>query len=211
MFSIYMNSNLKVAGNVVAKQKTIEDFSRVYVERFVRDPIPESLTFPNRDYMIFVGPYSDLRNSRPPKEVITHFKRDVCAPFEYEGWKWELDGNWREGFYTRSQDSARDIVLSHVDPYLDTLESLVGKEVLVTEVLPIFSQGRKGSYRIPGTIYSLTLDDEDIASRANLALSVGEQSAEKHRLLVQITSSGEKLHVGNIVIANAAGLDYSAR
>ena len=66
---------------------------------------------------------------------------------------------WEVANYNRSQKEqfAKDTVMKNINPYLDRLESYVGKEVPSSHILPKFDT-RYGYNRIPETQYQFTFN-----------------------------------------------------
>jgi hypothetical protein len=109
--------------------------------------------------------------------------------YEYEGWVWTFDTEfseswrtrislsekvkqffgvpikapeaWEVGHYRRSEKCSfsTPTIMKHVSPYLDHLETLVGKEVPSTEILPKFNRPAYYYCRIPETHYDLSLEE----------------------------------------------------
>lgn len=143
--------------------KSLNDYPLIYVASFNRKSIPSDLKFPFHDWTLFVGPNSEVNNERPPAEVLDFFKQNRGAKqFEYNGWKWKLNGKWENGHYMRENPDQKEIIITKLNPYLDKLESLVGKEVPKAELLPHFPRDSyfKCSFAIPDTAYQLMFDEQ---------------------------------------------------
>ncbi|MBS3086897.1 hypothetical protein J4422_04310 [Candidatus Pacearchaeota archaeon] len=142
----------------------LQDYPLIYVAKFERVEIPTDLVLPFYDAAIFVGPNSDAVNKRPPQEVLEFFKKNEREKgYVHNGWKWSLKGKWDIGNYHREQPDQRPIVVAKLNPYLETLDSLVGKEVEKSQLLPNFE--REGYFRyafnIPDTAYQLMFYEQE--------------------------------------------------
>tara|TARA_Y100000310_G_C20421989_1_gene687112 strand:- start:113 stop:721 length:609 start_codon:yes stop_codon:yes gene_type:complete len=141
----------------------LDDYPLIYVASFDRSDIPADLKFPFYDWTVFVGPNSEAGNERPPEAVLDFFKGNKKAEeFEYQGWKWTKQGKWDRGSYHRENLDQREIIVASLNPYLDNLEGLVGKEVPRAELLPQFPKDGYFSYSfgIPDTAYQLMFSEE---------------------------------------------------
>jgi len=141
----------------------LDDYPLIYVASFDRMEIPADLKFPFYNRVVFVGPNSEASNERPPEAVLDFFKGNKKAEeFEYEGWKWTKRGKWDTGSYNRQNLDQRKIIIASLNPYLDDLEGLVGKEVPRAELLPQFPRDGYFSYsfKIPDTAYQLMFDEQ---------------------------------------------------
>ncbi len=144
--------------------KGIEDYPLAYVAKFERIEIPADLVLPFYDGSLFVGPDSDLRRERPPRKVLHFFKNNATQKsYICNRWKWSLRGPWNTGHYQRVQQDQKPIVVAKLDPYLETLESLVGEEVDKSQLLPNFKRdgGFKYAFNIPNTAYKLMFDEQE--------------------------------------------------
>jgi len=138
--------------------KYLEDYPLIYVASFERGSIPSDLEFSSKDYTVFAGPISELCNDRPPAGVLKFFKDNVQAKeFKYNHWKWTLDGEWDNGRYRREIPDQREIIVAGLNPYLDSLDGLVGREVPTSELLPQFPRepSFNHAFCIPDTTYLL--------------------------------------------------------
>ena len=141
----------------------LDDYPLIYVVSFNRRGIPVDLKFPFYDFTLFIGPNSEASNEKPPKAVLDFFKGNKQAEkFEYKGWKWTKQGNWDTGIYKRKNLDQREIIVASLNPYLDSLEGFVGKEVLRSELLPQFPRDRyfRYSFGIPNTAYQLMFSEK---------------------------------------------------
>ncbi len=83
--------------------------------------------------------------------------------------------DWESSIYHRIQKNQKEIILQHLNPYLDQLAGLVGKEVPILQLLPKFERnGYFGwSFNIPETDYNLNFSEEETNSnmkRANITI-----------------------------------------
>jgi hypothetical protein len=147
---------------------------------FEKKDIPADLKFPYGDEEIFVPPESELMNPKPPKDVLDFFKNHSEQEFfDYDGWKWQKRVLGAHIRYARSSDQ-RDAILSQVNPYLNTLEKLVGKEVSRADLIPHFALSLKDWYEIPKTSYGLYPKEFDTPGEVQLKIvkrigaSIGE-------------------------------------
>jgi len=241
----------------------ISDYPAVYVAKFQRLDIPPGITFPSRDYEIYVGPKSKCGNPRPPGEVLNFF-RDNKNEKEmiFNGATWFLESRYKEprlgewkvlikesigarmmsllkislggrnnnwgierekgedweiGYYQNFRKDAKDFISFELNPYFETLECLVGKEIPTEQVLPSFSEPRHGYSRIPNTIYNLTLQELDserglqMLKQDNLSIPDLETVQPTRKLAFVITQCGggsiSKIHF----LASVGGLAYEGR
>ena len=143
--------------------QSLEDCPLIYVSIFNRGSIPTDLKFPFYDWTIFVGPNSEACNERPPAEVLKFFKSNKKAKeFGYDGWKWTLEGKWENGHYHRENPDQKEIIVARLNPYLDSLDSLVGREVPKADLLPQFPGDGcfRYAFGIPDTAYQLMFDEQ---------------------------------------------------
>jgi len=141
----------------------LDDYPLIYVASFNRRGIPADLKFPFYDFTLFIGPNSEAGSERPPAEVLGFFKQNKRNKhLEYNGWKWTLEGKWEDGHYHRENPDQREIIVASLNPYLDSLEGFVGKEVLRSELLPQFPRDRyfRYSFGIPNTAYQLMFSEK---------------------------------------------------
>ncbi|MBI5066362.1 hypothetical protein HZA97_09085 [Candidatus Woesearchaeota archaeon] len=105
--------------------------------------------------------------------------------FNHEGWIWTEENYFGEpGQFRRYNPNQRTLILDKVNTYLSRLESLVGKEVPSSEVLPKFKNDSyfKFAFEIPETPYLLSVHDEK------------EQTSDKERIaIVHIYGEGPNL------------------
>jgi len=136
--------------------------------------------------------------------------------FEYDGWVW---GMWKVGrndelFGYNRWHEGRETVLSQIEPYLNRLESLVGKEVPSYEVLPNFSED--GPRRIPDTGYNLSLTelDEEGSTRyfrqEGLIVPTLDMPKGVRKAAFSINSSGGGISMVHH-LAFVAGIAYEGR
>lgn len=144
----------------------LEDYPVINIISFEKINIPTSLL--NQEYIIYVGPKSKANNEKAPAEVLAFFKLNHEAKeFEHQGWHWTLEkDNLKEDCYLRHRYEnfdQRDIIIAKLNPYLDSLEKLIGKEVLKEELLPQFEKDRcfKFAYNIPETEYKLAFHEQE--------------------------------------------------
>ncbi len=190
----------------------IADFPRIKVDKVERWELPSDVKFPTQDREIYAGPKSGLGNPRPPQEVLDYFRNNSGAKnFTHQGWIWAKEENWsaKKGdtpsgdvaHYRRSMDDARELILEHLNPYLEGLEKLVGKEVDVGAVFPTFSEGSYSNFLIPETGYTLSLDELDeyrqsYYEQEGLRLPSVDKSKNLRYALLAIThSSGGSISV----------------
>jgi len=143
--------------------QSLDDYPLIYIASFNRGSIPVDLKFPFYDRTIFVGPNSKVDNERPPVEVLDFFKHNREAKqFEYNDWKWTLEGKWENGRYNRENPDQREIIIARLNPYLEFLDSLVGREVPKEDLLPQFPRNDwfGYSFNIPDTTYQLMFDEQ---------------------------------------------------
>ena len=143
--------------------QNLDDYPLIYVASFNRGSIPADLKFPFYDWTIFVGPNSKNCNERPPSEILDFFKNNNGAKeFKYNGWKWTLKGEWEDGHYHRENPDQREIIVVRLNPYLDSLDGLVGREVPKAELLPQFQRdGRfRHAFNIPDTAYQFMFNEQ---------------------------------------------------
>jgi hypothetical protein len=143
--------------------QSLDDYPLIYVASFNRESIPADLKFPFYDWTIFVGPNSELSNKRPPAEILEFFKNKRKAKkFEYNGWKWTLEGKWENGKYLRENPDQRETIVAGLNPYLDSLDGLVGREVPKAELLPQFPRDGyfRHAFNIPDTAYQLMFHEQ---------------------------------------------------
>jgi hypothetical protein len=129
----------------------------------------------------------------------------------------EIGEDWEIGTYSRVRKDATKLILAKLAPYFDTLESLVGKEVPVSQVLPPFGKTRHGYCEIPDTAYSLTLTELDnpqelkMLQDNKLSIPVLEtQQPTKKLAFVLTTCDGGTMSFVDFV-ASVAGLAYEGR
>jgi hypothetical protein len=63
-----------------------------------------------------------------------------------------------------ARSDSKQLILNHLEPYFDSLEKLVGKEVCAEQIFPHFGELRFGLFRIPGSHYNLHLEEYDSIS-----------------------------------------------
>jgi hypothetical protein len=139
----------------------LEDYPFIYLARFKRVEIPLDISLPFYDRTVFVGPNSDVMNERPPREVSDFFREhNLEECFVYDGWKWSLRGEWDIGKYRRELDQ-RSIIISRLNPYFDTLDRFVGKNVETSRLFPPFERDDYSCelFNIPDTDYFLRFDE----------------------------------------------------
>ena len=157
----------------------------VYVVKVKRKEISPRLVFPYFDQLLFVGAEKNSDNPKPPQEVVDFYQdKTHTGGFELDGWVWDLFDS-KQQYYHRHQRDQKVIIRTQVNPYLDTLESFVGKEVARAQLVPPFEHGGyfKFAFKIPQTAYHL-LFSEDTKSKGstrtvNLTISgAGENMGE---------------------------------
>jgi len=134
--------------------------------------------------------------------------------------------DWAIGGYTRYTYDIKKQILSHLNPYFDKLETLVGKEVPTKEVL----LPEDWSYRFPETNYELALwripdpcelpdiRQEDLV-KSSMARNLGEEIYKKmlnletpmptRKLVMRICNVDDGAEVN--YLANVAWLAYEGR
>ena len=148
--------------------KRIEDYPLVYIVKVKRKEISPRLVFPYFDQTVFVDAEKNSSNPKPPQEVVDFYQdKTHTSKFELNGWVWRL-ANREQQYYQRQQRDQKEIICTQVNPYLDTLESFVGKEVARAEFIPPFEHGGcfKFAFEIPQTAYHL-LFLEDTKSKGS--------------------------------------------
>lgn len=167
------------------------DYPLIYLAKFERIGIRTDITFPFLDLTLIVGPNENLGNERPPQEVLEFFKANKKQKnYFHNGWKWSLNGEWDIGPYVREQLDQKPIIVAKLNLYLDTLDSLVGKEVEKLRLLPDFE--RDGDFRyvynIPDTAYQLMFEEQERTPRglrvAELHISGGDVMGEHLSLAI---------------------------
>lgn len=201
------------------KFERISDYPLVYVAKFERLDIPSGIVFPDYNPTAYVGPKSEFKNPRPPQEVLNFFKENKRAEeFEHEGCTWHREGKWDSGYYHRSRNYVKEVILAQLNPYFDTLKKLVGQEVPTTQVLPHFGfEITRDRYWtiIPETLYSLNLErlDEKGGShmllQKNLPVPNLETSQPTRKLAFVITGPGGGSEAN--LWASVGGLAYEGR
>jgi hypothetical protein len=196
----------------------ISDYPFVYVAKFERLEIPSGIVFPDYSHTIYVGPNYECNNPRPSQEVLNFFKGNKqVEEFEHEGYTWHRRGKWDSGYYHRSRNDAKDVILAQLNPYFDTLDGLVGQEVPTAQVLPSFGETRHGYCRIPETSYDLTLEVLDgewgtqMLKQNNLSVSNLETSQPTRKLTFVITQSDGGSISEVHFLASVGGLAYEGR
>ena len=145
--------------------KRLEDYPIIYLHKFERAEIPIDSIFPFEDFESFIASNTSLGNKIAPQEVINFFNHELNAEkFWYQDWEWKIErieGD-RHNIYRRTNPNQKDIIITKINPYLNKLESLVGKEVILKEILPDFDKNNyfKFSFDIPDTDYCLALNEE---------------------------------------------------
>jgi len=131
----------------------LQDYPLIYVAEFERVKLPTDLVLPFYEEII----------DRPPQEVLDHFRQNKDQKsYVCNGWEWSLENEWDTGSYRRGQQNQLPIVIAKLNPYLDTLDSLVGKEVEKSQLLPNFERDGyfRYAFKIPETAYLLTFEEQ---------------------------------------------------
>lgn len=149
--------------------KGLEDYPIIYLYKFKRVEIPVDFIFPFEDSELFTTSNTSLGNKIAPEEVINFFSRELNAEeFKHQGWEWKIERGEGDypNFYRKYNLNQKDIIITKINPYLDRLESLVGKEVALKEILPDFNKNNyfKFAFDIPDTDYNLALDEDGISN-----------------------------------------------
>ena len=193
----------------------ISEYPLVYLAKFERLDIPSGIIFPDRSKLLYASPESDLNYPRTSKRVLDFFKDNKRAEeFEHEGYTWHREGKWNSGYYYRSKNDTRDLILAQLNPYFDTLDGLVGQEVPTAQVLPSFGETRHGYCRIPETSYDLILEEldvgggEEMLKQNNLTIPNLETSQPTRKLAFVITESGGGRISLVDFLASVVGLAY---
>jgi len=162
----------------------LEDFPIIYLRSVKRQEIPSDVVFLYEECEIFVDPDSSLVNKKAPKEVVEFFKQNPpkkgvpywhqdSKKFNFNGWGWRAGKSGNETNYNRSQEDQKLIILKYLNPYLDSLETFVGREVPRSHFLPPFNRNNyfQWAFDIPETGYQFGIcEDNNHSRKADLAI-----------------------------------------
>lgn len=142
----------------------ILDYDTIHIIKFVRMDIPPEVEFPATYAGFFFSPNFNPKpcqndesqrvlnamrgEMKLPKEIAYYFDTNPEAlEFRVGSDVWK-----KEGAICRLVKDTKELILAHMVPYFNKLETLVGQTVPISEALPGFSRNGKGM-SIPQTTY----------------------------------------------------------
>jgi hypothetical protein len=144
------------------KFEAYEDFPLIYIHDFKRIEIPIEAKLWFNDREIYAESNDEISNPAPPPEVMAYFKKHPKKEtYDHEGWIWRLDNTSHDRYmeFRRHNKDAKKMILEQLNPWFDSLEKLVGTEVIPDNILPIFAEKELNGTEIPETQYILDYSD----------------------------------------------------